>query len=378
MKVPMLDLKPQYAQIKEKLLPEIMDTIENQAFILGPKVNRLEQELADYIGTKFTVGCSSGTDALLMALMALDIGPGDEVITTPYTFFATAGSIARAGAKAVFVDIEPDTYLMRIDQIEQKVNLKTKAIMPVHLFGQCVDMEPLLTVARKYNLKVIEDAAQAIGSGYRGRNAGTMGDIGCFSFFPSKNLGCFGDGGLVSTNDETLNERLKGLRVHGGQVQYHHNEVGLNARLDALQAAVVSVKLPYLKSWTEGRRRNAARYNELFKDNPNVTTPVEKADRYHIYNQYVIRVNNRDALKAHLTEKEIGCAVYYPLSLHQQKCFANLGYNTGDFPESERAAQETIALPVYSELTDEQIDYVASTVNAFTGQSARSMQASLT
>ncbi len=366
MKVPMLDLKPQYAQLKHLLLPEIMDVIENQTFILGPKVSKLEKELSDYIGTRFTIGCSSGTDALLMALMALDIGQGDEVITTPYTFFATAGSIARVGARAVFVDIEPDTFLMNIEQVEKKISLKTKAIMPVHLFGQCVDMEPLLALAKKYNLKVIEDAAQAIGSGYKGKNAGTMGDIGCFSFFPSKNLGCFGDGGLVSTNSETLNERLKGLRVHGGQIQYHHNEVGLNARLDALQAAVVSVKLPYLKSWTEGRRRHAAIYNELFAGNPNVVTPVEKTDRYHIYNQYVIRVKNRDALKAYLTEKEIGCAVYYPLSLHQQKCFANLGYTEGSFPESEKAAKETLALPVYPEMSEEQLKFVAAAVNEFT------------
>ncbi len=368
MHVPMLDLKPQYPQLKSKLIPEIMDVIENQAFILGPKVAKVEQELADYIGTKFTVGCSSGTDALLMALMALDIGPGDEVITTPYTFFATAGSIARSGAKAVFVDIDPQTYLMRVDQIEKKVNLKTKAIMPVHLFGQCVDMEPLLQVAGKYNLKVIEDAAQAIGSGYKGKNAGSMGDIGCFSFFPSKNLGGFGDGGLVSTNNEELYERLKGLRVHGGQVQYHHNEVGLNARLDSLQAAVISVKLPHLKDWTEGRRRNATMYNNLFKDNKNIVTPVAEEDRYHIYNQYVIRVANRDALKAHLQENEIGCAVYYPLSLHQQRCFANLNYVKGDFPESEKAAEATLALPVFSELSPEQINFVAETVNNFTSQ----------
>lgn len=362
----MLDLKPQYAQIKEKLIPEIMNTIENQAFILGPKVSRLEDEMSSYIGTKFSVGCSSGTDALLLSLMALDVGPGDEVITTPYTFFATAGSIARSGAKAVFVDIEPDTFLMRVDQVEKKINLKTKAIMPVHLFGQSVDMDPLIELSGKYNLKIIEDAAQAIGSQYKGRNVGTMGHAGCFSFFPSKNLGGFGDGGLVSTNDEAVNERLKGLRVHGGQVQYHHNEVGLNARLDALQADVISVKLPYLKSWTEGRRKNAALYNDLFKGNSAVITPVEKDGRYHIYNQYVIRVQNRDELKAHLTANDIGCAVYYPLSLHQQKCFASLGYETGDFLESEKAARETLALPVYSELSEEQIKFVAETVNTFT------------
>jgi dTDP-4-amino-4,6-dideoxygalactose transaminase len=366
MKVPLLDLKPQYAQIKDQIVPELNDIFESQGFILGPKVEKLEKEMASYIGTKHTIGCSSGTDALLLSLMAADIKAGDEVITTPYTFFATAGSIARVGAKARFVDIEPDTFLMRTDLIEPLINSKTKAIMPVHLFGQCVDMEPLMAISKKHNLTVIEDAAQAIGSKYNGAQAGTFGDTGCFSFFPSKNLGCFGDGGLVSTNDDALSERLKGLRVHGGQKQYQHLEVGLNARLDAIQAAVVSIKLPYLSSWTEKRRENAALYNELFKNNKNIVTPVEKPGRYHIYNQYVIRVENRDALKDHLTQHEIGCSVYYPLSLHQQKCFADLNYKTGDFPESEKAANHTIALPIYPELTKEQIEFVAKTVNEFT------------
>ncbi|MDD3146956.1 MAG: DegT/DnrJ/EryC1/StrS family aminotransferase [Candidatus Riflebacteria bacterium] len=366
MKVPLLDLKPQYQQIKEKVLPEVMEIIESQGFILGPKVEKLEKEMAAYLGAQYTLGCSSGTDALLLALMALDIGKDDEVITTPYTFFATAGSIARVGATARFVDIDPATFLMRVDQIENAITPKTKAIMPVHLFGQCVDMEPLMNIARKHKLAVIEDAAQAIGSKYQGKDAGTFGDTGCFSFFPSKNLGCFGDGGLVSTNRQALHERLKGLRVHGGQVQYQHLEVGLNARIDALQAAVVSVKLPFLAGWTEGRRKNAALYNELFKGNPKVVTPIEKPDCFHIYNQYVIRVNNRDALKAHLAEKEIGCSVYYPLSLHQQKCFANLGYKKGDFPESEKAADTSLALPIFPELNREQIEFVAKTINEFT------------
>ncbi len=366
MKVPLLDLKPQYQQIKEKVMPEIMEIIENQGFILGPKVDRLEKEMSEYIGARHTLGCSSGTDALLLALMALDIGRGDEVITTPYTFFATAGSIARVGAVARFVDIDPATFLMRVDQIEKLITPKTKAIMPVHLFGQCVDMEPLMAIASKHKLAVIEDACQSIGAKYKGKDAGTFGDAGCFSFFPSKNLGCFGDGGLVSTNRSALHERLKGLRVHGGQVQYQHLEVGLNARIDALQAAVVSVKLPFLKSWTEGRRQNAAIYNDMFSGNKNIVTPIEKPDCYHIYNQYVIRVKNRDALKAHLGEKEIGCSVYYPLSLHQQKCFASLGYKKGDFPESENAADTTLALPIYPELKREQIEFVARTINEFT------------
>ncbi|OGK10943.1 MAG: transcriptional regulator [Candidatus Riflebacteria bacterium GWC2_50_8] len=366
MKVPLLDLKPQYAQIKDKVIPEILDIIENQAFILGPRVDKLESEISQYIGTKHALGCSSGTDALLLALMALDIGPGDEVITTPYTFFATAGSIARVGAVARFVDIEPDTFLMRVDQIEKAITPKTKAIMPVHLFGQCVDMKPLMDIAKKHNLRVIEDACQAIGSKYDGVQAGAFGDVGCFSFFPSKNLGCFGDGGLCSTNNSALQERLKGLRVHGGQVQYQHLEVGLNARIDSLQAAVISVKLPHLASWTEGRRRNASLYNKLFAGNSKIITPVEKPGRFHIYNQYVLRVENRDALKAHLAEKEIGCSVYYPLSLHQQNCFASLGYHKGDFPESERASETTIALPIYPELSEEQIRFVGETINAFT------------
>lgn len=365
MQVPLLDLKPQYQQIKDELLPKLMEVIENQAFILGPNVEKVEKELAAYIGTKFAVGCSSGTDALLLALMALDIKEGDEVITTPYTFFATAGSIARTGAKPVFVDIEPDTFLMDVKKIEAKISLKTKAIMPVHLFGQCVDMKPLMELAKKYNLKVIEDSAQAIGAEYNGQKAGTMGDMGCFSFFPSKNLGCFGDGGLVTTNDEALYERLKGLRVHGGQKQYQHLEIGLNARLDALQAVVISTKLPYLDSWTEGRRKNAEFYNHQFKNNDKIVTPTAKSDCKHIYNQYVIRCLNRDALKTYLTEKGIGSAIYYPLSLHQQKCFENLGYHEGSFPNSEKAAKETLALPIFPDLTPEQLQYVADTINAF-------------
>ena len=365
MQVPLLNLKPQYQQIKEELLPKIIEVIENQAFILGPNVEKAEKELADYIGTKFAVGCSSGTDALLLALMALDIKEGDEVITTPYTFFATAGSIARTGAKPVFVDIEPDTFLIDVSKIEAKISLKTKAIMPVHLFGQCVDMKPLIELAKKYNLKVIEDSAQAIGAKYQGKKTGTIGDIGCFSFFPSKNLGCFGDGGLVTTNNEKTYERLKTLRVHGGQKQYQHLEIGLNARLDALQAVVISTKLPYLDSWTEKRRKNADFYNQQFKDNSNIVTPTAKSDCYHIYNQYVIRTPNRDELKAYLTEKGIGNAIYYPLSLHQQKCFEYLGYHQGSFPESEKVAKESLAIPIYPDLTDEQKDYVTKTINSF-------------
>ena len=366
MKVPMLDLKPQYAQIKDNVVREVLAVMESQGFILGPRVEKMEQELATYIGAKHAVGVSSGTDALLLSLMALQIGHGDEVITTPYSFFATAGAVARVGAKAVFVDIEPDTFNIDASKIEAAVTPRTKAILPVHLFGQCADMDAIMAIARKYRLPVIEDACQSIGSGYNGKQAGTIGDFGCFSFFPSKNLGCFGDGGLVTTNSDEQGDHIRKLRVHGGAKQYHHLEVGINGRLDAIQAAVVSVKLPHLAAWTESRRENAARYNQLFAGNKNVRPPVEKAGRKHIYNQYVIQVEKRDELKQHLTEKEIGCAVYYPVSLHEQECFKSLGYRRGDFPNSEYAANHTLAIPVYPELPSEALEFVATTINSFT------------
>lgn len=374
MKVPLLDLKPQYKQIEAKVMPEIMKVIENQAFILGPRVEKTEKEFAEYIGTKFTIGCSSGTDALILALMALDIGKGDEVITTPYTFFATASAIARVGAKPVFVDIEPDTYLIDANKIEAAITPSTKAIMPVHLFGQCADMDAIMDIAKKHNLKVVEDAAQAIGATYKGKGAGSIGDIGCFSFFPSKNLGCFGDGGLVSTNSEEIATRIKGLRVHGGMVQYQHLEIGLNARFDALQAAVVSVKLPYLNEWTDGRIRNATKYESYFKPVEGIQSSVTKENCRHIFNQYVINVENRDELRKHLTEKEIGCSVYYPLSLHQQKCFGYLGYKEGDFPNSEYASKHTLALPVYSELPAESQKFVAETIIEFVNSKSNSAE----
>jgi len=342
-----------------------MKVIENQAFILGPKVEQTENELSTYIGTKFALGCSSGTDALILALKALDIGDGDEVITTPYTFFATASLITRVGAKAVFVDIEPDTYNIDATKIEAAITPKTKAIMPVHLFGQCADMDAIMSISKKHGLKVIEDAAQAIGATYKGKQAGTFGDIGCFSFFPSKNLGCFGDGGLVSTNNKELYERMKGLRVHGGQVQYQHLEIGMNARFDALQAAVISVKLPYLNEWTDGRISNAAKYNDAFKSVDQITTPVAKEGNRHIFNQYILRLDKRDELKKHLSDNEVGCAIYYPISLHQQKCFEYLGYKQGDFPNSEYAAKHTLALPVYTELPAESLAFVVKTIVDF-------------
>lgn len=365
MNVPLLDLKPQFAQYKDRLMPELMQVIESQSFILGPKVEKMEKELAEYIGVKFALGVSSGTDALLLALMALKIGPGDEVITTPYTFFATAGSIHRVGAKPVFVDIEEDTYNIDATKIEKAITKRTKAIIPVHLFGQCCDMDAINSIARRHGLKVIEDACQAIGAKYGDRQAGTMGDIGAFSFFPSKNLGCFGDGGLVTTNDEELYKRMKALRVHGGERQYFHSEVGMNGRLDAIQAVVISAKLPFLSKWTEGRRRNADHYDRLFAGNQKVRVPARRSGRYHIFNQYVIAVDRRDELKQHLSEKQIGSAIYYPLPLHLQECFSYLGHRPGDFPIAEQAAKRTIALPIYPELSPEALEYVANTINAF-------------
>jgi dTDP-4-amino-4,6-dideoxygalactose transaminase len=370
MKVPLLDLKPQFNQVKERLMPELIELIESQMFILGPKVEAMEKQLAEYTGANYTVGVSSGTDAILLSLMALDIGPGDEVITTPYTFFATAGCVARVGAKAVFVDIDPGTYNLDPAKIEAAITPHTKAIMPVHLFGQCADMFPILKIADKHNLFVIEDACQAIGAKYAGKQAGTFGTVGCFSFFPSKNLGCFGDGGFISTMSEDVAKKLKCLRTHGGEQQYIHRMVGMNARLDALQALVVSHKIPHLNAWSEGRRRNAQRYNQIFADNPNVTVPEQRETCHHIFNQYVIRTKRRDDLRKHLAEKEIGAAVYYPLSLHEQECFRSWGFKKGDFPISEQAAQETLALPIFPDLTTEAIDYVGQTINAFTGSAA--------
>ncbi|MBF0499505.1 MAG: DegT/DnrJ/EryC1/StrS family aminotransferase [Candidatus Riflebacteria bacterium] len=366
MKVPLLDLKPQFAQVKDKLVPELIQLMENQTFILGPAVEKMEKELAAYIGTKYALGVSSGTDALLLALMGLKIGAGDEVITTPFSFFATAGCIHRVGAKPVFVDIEADTMNIDAKKIEAAITPKTKAILPVHLFGQCVDMDAINAIAAKHKLAVIEDACQAISSKYRDKQAGSIGTVGCFSFFPSKNLGCFGDGGLVTTNDEALFTRMKALRVHGTVETYMHREVGINGRLDALQAVVVSTKLPLLEGWSEGRRRNAARYDNLFADNRKVSVPKRHPERRHIFNQYVIQVEDRDGLKKHLSDLGIGCAVYYPLSLHQQECFKPLGYRKGDFPVSENAAMHVLALPVYPELPADAIDYVAKTINAYT------------
>ncbi len=363
MKVPLLDLKAQYATIREDIRRAVDGVMDSQYFILGPEVAALEEEVAAYVGAPYAIGCASGTDALLLALMALDVGPGDEVITSPFTFFATAGSIWRLGATPVFVDIEAETFNIDPEAVAAAIGDKTKAIIPVHLFGQCAEMAPLLEAAG--DIPVIEDAAQALSAAYRGTRAGAIGTIGCFSFFPSKNLGGFGDGGMVTTGDEALAERLRRLRVHGAEKKYYHGEVGLNSRLDALQAAVLRVKLPHLDGWSDARAANAARYGELLAG-ASVTTPVARPHCRHVYNQYTLRVPNRDAVMAGLKDRGIGCAIYYPVPLHLQKCFAALGYQEGDLPVSEQAAAEVISIPVYPELTAEMQQYVADAIAELT------------
>lgn len=379
MQVPLLDLRPQYEQFRDKLLPLLQEFLAQQQFILGPHVVAIEQQFAAYCGVPHAVGVTSGTDALLLSLMALDLQPGDRVVTTPYTFFATAGAIARLGAVPLFVDIEPATYTMDPAKLAALVaaqppaeRTRIKAIIPVHLFGQCADMQPILALARQYGCAVIEDAAQALGAAYTldgaSRRACAMGDFGCLSFFPSKNLGCFGDGGMVTTRDEHMDRKLRSLRMHGQSEGYYHDYIGMNGRLDALQALVLSVKLPHLDDWMEGRRRNADRYARLFAQadlGDCVTLPLERPGSVHVYNQYVVRVRDRDRLKQYLGEQGVGTAVYYPLPLHLQRCFRYLGYAAGDFPESERASAETLALPVFPELTQQQLEYVVDRIATF-------------
>lgn len=364
MKVPLLDLKAQYATIREDVLAAVAEVLESQVCIGGPKVTQLENDVAALSECKFAVGVSSGTDALLNALLSLDVGPGDEVITTPFTFFATAGCIVRTGAKPVFVDIDSRTYNIDPALIERAVTSKTKAIMPVHLFGQMADMDPIMGVAARHGLTVIEDAAQAISSLYKGRCSGSIGTMGCFSFFPSKNLGGVGDGGMVVTQDEKLNERLTIMRSHGSKPKYYHRYVGGNFRLDPIQAAVLSVKLPYLKQWSEARRKHAAYYDEHLAG-AGVVTPYVSPDCFSIYNQYVIRSERRDELMAHLKANEIGTEIYYPVPMHVQECFADLGYKPGDMPVSEKAAKEVLALPVYPELSRSMQDAVVQAVRNF-------------
>ncbi|MGQ0761910.1 MAG: DegT/DnrJ/EryC1/StrS family aminotransferase [Acidobacteriota bacterium] len=392
MAVPLLDLKAQYATMRDELREAIDRVADSQHFILGPEVETLEKQVAEYSQCKFGIGVSSGSDALLVALMAIDLKPGDEVITTPYTFFATAGAVARLGGKSVFVDIDPETYNIDPAAIGAAVTDRTRAIIPVHLYGQMADMNPLMELARRHGLYVIEDAAQAIGSEYEGRRAGSIGHFGCFSFFPSKNLGGFGDGGMVTTNDSVLADRVKLLRNHGYRPKYYNKVVGGNFRLDAIQAAVLRVKLKYLDNWTAGRQRNAARYRDLFEQaeiaiRPNtlaelrpgtgtdgrsslngaagVVLPTEQPNGRHIYNQFVIRSGRRDALIAFLKARKIGTEIYYPVPMHMQECFADLGYGAGDFPESEIAAAASLALPIYPELTDEMMASVVHSIADF-------------
>ncbi len=366
MQVPLLDLKAQYATIKNEVLARINEVLDSQRCIGGPMVEELEKAVALLCGCKYAVGMSSGTDALLAALMSLNIGAGDEVITTPFTFFATGGCIARLGAVPVFVDIDPVTYNINPALIEKAVTKKTKVIMPVHLFGQVADMEPIMRIAGQNSLAVIEDACQAISATYKGQKAGAIGTCGCFSFFPSKNLGGIGDGGMTVTNDESLYRKLMIIRNHGSEPKYYHKYIGGNFRLDPIQAAALLVKLPHLDSWSQARRNNAAYYTKKFAGSP-VVTPVIRPDCVSIFNQYVIRVPRRDELLKHLTANNIGCEVYYPVPLHLQECFVYLGKGVGSFPESEKAAKEVLALPIYPELTDAMKDYVAKTVLEFVG-----------
>jgi len=349
MEVPLLDLKAQYAQIRGEIISAVSEVLESQRCIGGPKVIELEEKIAKICDCKYAVGVSSGTDAILNSLMSLEIGAGDEVITTPFTFFSTAGCIARVGARPVFVDIEPRTFNINPKLIEDAVTEKTRAIIPVHLFGQMADMDPVVQLAQKYNLAVIEDAAQSISATYKGRKAGSIGAVGCLSFFPSKNLGGIGDGGMIVTNDQTLAERMRIMRDHGQNPKYYYRYIGGNFRLDAIQAAALLAKLPYLDEWSQARRRNAAYYDEKFAGTK-VQTPYIRPDCVSVYNQYCVRVPQRDELMKHLKENGIGCAIYYPVPLHLQECFKYLGCKQGDFPIAEKASKEVLALPIYPEL----------------------------
>jgi dTDP-4-amino-4,6-dideoxygalactose transaminase len=374
MKVSFLDLKAQYRRIKPEIDQAIAEVVSEHYFILGPKVEALEQAIAAYSSARSGIGVASGSDALTLALLAVGVGPGDEVITTPFTFFATAGSISQTGARPVFADIDPRTYNLDPTKIEERITAKTKAIMPVHLFGQCADMEPIKAIARRRDLRIIEDAAQAIGADYIQDSlpplrAGSIGDVGCFSFYPSKNLGAFGDGGMVTTDDDELARRLRLLRVHGAAAKYQYQLIGVNSRLDALQAAVLLVKLRYLEEWTGQRRKNAAYYDHLFEEinaqGLGIEIPHVQYNNRHIYNQYVIRTPMRDELKEFLAREGIGTDVYYPFPLHLQECYKDLGYAPGDMIHAERAAQEALALPIYPECAREHQEYIVSRIAEF-------------
>jgi dTDP-4-amino-4,6-dideoxygalactose transaminase len=368
MNIPLLDLKAQYQPIRREILAAIETTCDEQGFILGPRVVALEQAISAYVGSGSAVGVASGSDALLLSLMALGVKAGDEVITVPFTFFATAGAISRLGAKPVFIDIKPDTFNMDPALIERAVTPRTKAIIPVHLFGQCAEMETIIEISKRHKIGVIEDACQAVGAARNEARAGVLGDLACFSFFPSKNLGGFGDGGMVTTNNKALADAIAMLRVHGSRVRYVHEAIGINSRLDALQAAVLLVKLKYLDQWAEGRRRNASRYQQLFAEAKlldRVTLPIVDRRNHHVFNQYTVRVPKRDELRAYLKDKGVGTEVYYPLPMHLQNCYRELGYQKGTFPVSEQAAAEVLSLPVYAELKEDQLAYVVRTIAEF-------------
>jgi dTDP-4-amino-4,6-dideoxygalactose transaminase len=367
--IPLLDLQAQHRQIRDEVLAEIVRVVDSQKFILGEDVKKLEAEIASYSGTKHAIGCASGSDALMLALMGLDVQPGDEVLTTPYTFFATAGAISRVGAVPVFVDVEEDTFNLDVSLMEDVLaaHPKVRAIIPVHLFGGCADMDPIMKIADQRGVPVVEDAAQSIGSEYKGRRAGSIGRIGAFSFFPSKNLGGYGDGGIMTTDDAALAEKLTALRVHGRTGKYFHQWIGVNSRLDSLQAAVLRVKLQYLDGWSAARQRNAGRYREQISKLAVPVIPAKPSEYQtrHIYNQFVIRCEQRDDLQAHLKKHGIGSEVYYPLPLHLQPCYADLGHKKGDFPVSEKLARESLALPIHAELAGEDIDHICHSIRAF-------------
>ncbi len=365
--VPLLDLKRQYVTLKDEMDKAVLNVLDHGKFILGPEVKELETKVAKYSGVEYGIGVNSGTDALLLALRAVGVGVGDEVITTDFSFFATAGVIARLGAKPVFVDIEADSYNIDPKLIEAAITDKTKAIVPVHLFGQMADMDPIMEIARKHKLSVIEDGAQSIGSSYKDKLCGSMGTIGCFSFFPSKNLGALGDGGMIVINDEETGDLCRILRLHGSKPKYYHKIVGYNSRLATIQAAALLVKLPYLRGWTEARQANAAYYDKRFAGSKIVTPTVKDYTTFHIYNQYTVAVENRDEVLKTLRERGIGCEVYYPVTFHAQECFADLGYGKDDFPVSSKAASSVLSIPIFPELTEPERELVADTLLELAG-----------
>ena len=364
--VPLLDLGRQYAPLKDELDRAVLAVLSHGHFINGPEVGQFEKAAAAYVGAKHAIGVASGTDALLVGLRALGVGPGDEVVIPTFTFFATAGVVSNLGARPVFVDVEEDTYNLDARALEKAITKKTKAIMPVHLFGQCADLDAIFKIAAKHNIPVVEDAAQALSTRFGDKHAGTMGVLGCYSFFPSKNLGCLGDGGLIVCNDDKLAALVRKLKNHGAEPKYYHELVGYNSRLDTIHAAALLVKLPHLDAWSKKRRENAARYDKLLAG-AKVQLPVDRGQGYHIYNQYTIALDRRDDFRAHLKSRKIGHEVYYPVPLHMQKCFAPLGYKKGDFPASERAAERACSIPIFPEITVEEQEYVAKAVKDFAG-----------